>query len=389
MVDLIIAGGQIYTEEKILTDAAIYIEKNKIIAIEKRQTAKMIAKQVIELGEQCAVLPGFIDLHIHGANGKDVMDSSIEALNTISESLTQEGVTSFLATTMTASTAEIEKAVVNANTFLQQAKKNKGAQLLGVHLEGPFISLNRVGAQREDQVISPNVDLIKRWQTAADNIIKLVTLAPELKNSLAFIRFLREQHIVPSIGHTDATYEQTVKAIEAGCLHVTHLFNAMRGIHQREPGPAVAALLSPQVTAELIADGIHLHPAMIELAIKLKGLEKIILVSDAMRAKCLCDGVYDLGGQTVHVKDKAARLADGTLAGSTLTIIQAVKYLLQNVNCSLRDLVKFTSVNPAKLLNLFDRKGSLAANKEADIVVLNHQHEVILTVVQGKIVFQY
>jgi N-acetylglucosamine-6-phosphate deacetylase len=218
-------------------------------------------------------------------------------------------------------------------------------------------------------------------------MIKLVTLAPELPGALPLIKALRDRHIIVSAGHTNATYAEMVAAIRAGCSQATHLFNAMRGLHQREPGAVGALLLSHDVMAELIVDGLHLHPAIVELALRLKGKEKLLLVTDAMRAKCCDDGEYDLGGQTVMVRAGKAKLSDGTLAGSTLRMPQALKNMVQFTSCSLADAVSMAATNPAHVLGLSDRKGTIAVGKDADLVVLNAALDVAFTMREGREVF--
>ena len=384
MRDIILSGGQVYAEHEIFFHSSVVMRAGKIVGIEDQKNR---SGDIHKFPENFHIIPGFIDLHIHGAGGSDVMDGTPLALETISQSLASKGTTSFLATTMTASVSDIEKALVNVKNSMQRSQ-SLGAQIIGVHLEGPFLSPKKSGAQREDDFLSPNKNYIEHWQSISDHAIKLVTLAPELSGAREFIEFLVSQKIVASMGHTDATYEEACTAIDAGCSHATHLFNAMRGLHQREPGVIVAALLSDKVSAELIVDGIHVHPAMIELALKLKGKEKFVLVTDAMRAACLHDGMYELGGQSVEVKNNAARLSDGTLAGSTLTLSAAVKNMLAFTQCDLADVIRFASQNPAKTLKLFDRKGSISPGKDADIVVLNDKLDVVLTLVGGEVVYR-
>jgi N-acetylglucosamine-6-phosphate deacetylase len=383
---LIISGPKIYSEEGIIQDAALVVQKNKIIALDKGK--KYVTEQTYIFPENYHLVPGFIDVHVHGANGSDVMDGSFMALAAISQALAAEGTTAFLATTMTALPEEIEHVLTTLADFKSKQSTLQGATLLGVHLEGPFLSPKKVGAQRGDRILMPNVDLIKHWQSKAADLIKLVTLAPELMNSQEFIRYLLSQNIIASIGHTDATYAETQCAIEAGCTHVTHLFNAMRGIHQREPGAVTAALLSEQVTTEMILDGVHLHPAIVQLTLKLKSKEKIILVTDAMRAKCLANGYYDLGGQQVHVQQGIARLNDGTLAGSTLKMSNAIQNLLRFTDCDLSDAIQFAAENPAKMLGIFQQKGSIALQKDADLVVLDDALNVVLTLREGEVVYK-
>lgn len=381
---LVISGPKIYTIDNILERTALVVKDSKITAFTTENISRDV--EVLTFPANYHLVPGFIDVHIHGSAGCDVMDGTFDALATISKTLAYEGTTSYLATTMTAAPEKITSVLQNVRDYQEKQYAVAGAQLLGVHLEGPFLSPHKVGAQNAANILPPNIKYIKQWQKVSANAIKLVTLAPELPDSEVFIRFLQTQKIVASIGHTDATYTETQAAITAGCSHITHLFNAMRGIHQREPGPITAALLSEQVTAELILDGIHLHPAIVQLAIKNKGKEKIILVTDAMRAKCMADGCYDLGGQTVTVKDAVARLADGTLAGSTLKMSSAIQNMLQFTDCDLMDAIRFAAENPAKMLNIFHAKGSIESGKDADLVVLDEQFNVVATIIAGSII---
>jgi len=291
---------------------------------------------------------------------------------------------------MTASSEKIENALIAVRDYLEENKKNetKGATILGIHLEGPFVSPQKTGAQRADQLLMPDIALLKRWQSIAGNSIKLVTLAPELSNSVSFIRYLKQQNIIASMGHSDATYAEAVKAITEGVSYATHVFNAMRSIHQREPGLVMAALLSTHVMTELIVDGVHLHPAIVDCILKLKGIDKMILVTDAMRAKCLGEGVYDLGGQSVKVTAGVATVSEGVLAGSTLKMPTAIQNMIRFTKCSLFDAVKMASENPAKTLGIFDKKGSIAVGKDADLVVLDQDYHVVMTVCGGQIVYR-
>jgi N-acetylglucosamine-6-phosphate deacetylase len=386
MVNTIISGPQIYTDEGILQNTVLSIEDSIIASFTMDPSIKK--ENVLSFPGSYHLVPGFIDLHIHGANHCDVMDATQEALTVLSQTLATEGTTSYLATTMTASVCDIEKTLRAVRDYFHTQRSILGATVLGVHLEGPFISPKKIGAQRADYLLTPDIEIFSKWQKEFGHVIKLVTLAPELPHSLAFIHYLREQHIVASIGHTDATYLQTLEAIQAGCGYVTHLFNAMRGIQQREPGVVTAALLSEKVKTEMIVDGTHLHPAIVKLALRLKGIDNVVLVTDAMRAKCLGDGVYDLGGQAVHVTSGIAKLSDGTLAGSVLRMPEAIRHMIAFTDCSLYDAITMASKNPAKVLNIFDRKGSIAIGKDADLVVLDDDLQVVMTMVGGKIVYQ-
>ncbi len=383
------SGLQIVTEQGVLQNQAVMVNNGVIHAVGEKQSLlkKIPAAELLNFPEDYYLVPGFIDMHVHGANGKDVMDATPAALATISETLVAEGTTSFLATTMTADIEQIENALKVVRDFVNEQDNFATAKILGVHLEGPFLSSKKIGAQRGDKILAPQKKHIQRFQEISGNIIKLVTLAPELPNSQEFIHYLKQKKIIASIGHTDATFAETMAAIDAGCSHATHLFNAMRGIHQREPGAVTAALLADNVMAELIVDGVHLHPAIVQLALRVKGKEKIILVTDAMRAKCLQDGQYDLGGQTVIVKNNIAQLADGTLAGSVLKMPAAIQNTLKFTGCTISDAVKMAAENPARALGIFDKKGSIGVKKDADLVVLDNKFNVMLVMCEGRISF--
>lgn len=383
---VIFSGMKILHEGAWLSDHAVVVEAGKIKAIipdEMIPNHLPATQQIFPATDY--LIPGFIDLHIHGANGHDVMDGTGEALQEIRLSLAREGITGFLATTMTAPSEKIESVLQRIADSMNELA---GAAILGVHLEGPFISPAKMGAQLNGTQQIGDIDLFKAWQQLANGAIKLVTLAPELPEALQFIHQLNELGVTVSVGHTNATYAETCAAIEAGCKHATHLFNAMRGLHQREPGAVGAALLSSQVKAELIVDGVHLHPAIVELAYRVKGDQHILLVTDAMRAKCLGDGQYELGGQTVVVRDREARLLDGTLAGSTLRMPEAIRNMVKFSGCSLIEAIQMASLNPARVLGMADRKGEIEVGMDADVVVMSEGFEVKLTMCEGRVVFE-
>jgi len=389
---VIFSNLQILTDMGLQKNMSLVVRDKVIESIERVETVLTTQTdptvEILEFPENYYLVPGFIDMHIHGAAGCDVMDATPTSFTTIRQTLAAEGTTGFLATTMTATPSEIENTLSAIRDYIKIQSTVPGAAILGVHLEGPFLSPNKVGAQRADQIMLPQKSYLEAWQTLSENSIKLVTLAPELSTSLEFIRYLKENNIIASIGHTDATYAESRMAITAGCTYATHLFNAMRGIHQREPGVITAVLLSALVTAELILDGVHLHPAIVELILKVKGAEKLVLVTDAMRAKCLQDGLYDLGGQDVIVENHIARLKDGTLAGSVLKMNSALRNLLAYTDCCFSDAIKMTSENQAKALGIFARKGSIAVGKDADLVVLDNVFNVVMTVCEGKIIYR-
>jgi N-acetylglucosamine-6-phosphate deacetylase len=387
---ILLKSIQLYSEKMKLENGYIKIKDQKIMelgTIEKLEQEDP-SFEIVELPSNYKAVPGFIDVHIHGANGADVMDATNEALDVMTRTLPGEGTTSFLATTMTQSSTEIEKALANAGNYMEGEQAPGKAEILGIHLEGPFVNGKRAGAQPLEHIVNPNLDVFKKWQTLAKETIKLVTMAPEQPGGLEMVRYLKENGVIASIGHSDATYDEVNEAIEEGANHVTHLFNQMRGLHHREPGVVGAAFLRDELKAEIIADGVHVRPEMVKLAYQQKGSEGVMLITDSMRAKCLKNGQYDLGGQDVTVKDGKAVLRDGTLAGSILKLGNAVKNILAYTGCSLEDAIEMASVNQAKQLNIYDQKGSIAKGKDADIVILDENLDVFMTFCRGTLAYK-
>ncbi len=387
---LLMVHGKAVLENEVAESIYIFIENGKIQEIGpiKALPSHLENVEKIEIPEGQNVVPGFIDVHIHGAAGADTMDATIEALETMAKALPAEGTTSFLATTITQKHENIENALRNAALYLNGHNDSGKADILGVHLEGPFINKKRAGAQPMEYIINPDIELFKHWQELAEGSIKLVTVAPELENGTNFVSYLHENEVIASIGHSDAVYEEMENAVQAGAKQVTHLFNGMRGIHHREPGVAGSALLFKELMVELIADGIHVRPEVMKLVINAKGTEGMILITDAMRAKCLKNGIYDLGGQDVSVANGKALLADGTLAGSILKMNDSVKNILEAADISLSKAVQMASVNPAKQLNVYDRKGSISVGKDADLTILSNEYQVELTICRGEMAFK-
>ena len=383
----VLQNGIVYSDDKIYAGGFLSFQDGKIKDVGQEMMDRVASHEAIHLPDSYHVIPEMIDVHIHGANGADTMDATYDSLKRIANVLPQEGVTSFLATTMTQERDKIENALRNAAQYIQNQQPDGHAELLGVHLEGPFISEKRAGAQPVECILKPDLQMFLRWQEIALESIKMVTIAPELEGSLELINYLSKHGVIASIGHTDATYEEVLQGIQAGASHVTHLFNGMRGLHHREPGVVGAVLLHDEVSAELIADGIHVRPELVKLTYLQKGREKVMLITDAMRAKCLGDGLYDLGGQKVTVQTGRATLYDGTLAGSVLKMTDAARNTMKFTDCSIQDILYMTSVNPAKQLNIFDRKGSLSLGKDADVVVLDEQLEVVMAFCRGQLAY--
>ncbi|MEW5552584.1 N-acetylglucosamine-6-phosphate deacetylase [Peribacillus frigoritolerans] len=388
MKTFIINNLMVHSEKETYKNGYIKVVDGKIAEVGPASQYKQDDDaKVITLSPDYQVIPGAIDIHIHGASNSDAMDATHDALSTMAKTLPKEGTTSFLATTMTQSTQAIESALLNAGKYIEN-QTQENAEIVGIHLEGPFISPARKGAQPEDYIVDPDVTLFKRWQEMAENQIKLVTLAPEQPNGLDLAAHLRGTGIVASIGHSDATYDQIDEAIQAGTTHVTHLYNGMRGLHHREPGVLGAAFLRDELYVELIADGIHCRPEMIKLAYNQITSERMILITDSLRAKWLEKGTYDLGGQPVNVDETKATLSDGTLAGSILKMNDAIKNTMEYTDCSMTDIIKMTAENPAKQLRIFDRKGSIQVGKDADLVILNDRLDVEMTFCRGNLAFK-
>ncbi|HJV16755.1 MAG TPA: N-acetylglucosamine-6-phosphate deacetylase [Bacillales bacterium] len=385
---MLLKNIQLYTEKQTIENGYIKIKNEKIIELGPMENLKDEEEfPLVEIPSHYKAIPGFIDVHIHGVDGADTMDATTDALDTMTTALPREGTTSFLATTMTQGQMEIEAAIQNTGQYINGQQSSGKAEILGLHLEGPFVNPSKAGAQPIQHMLDPDVNIFKKWNDLSNNHIKLVTLAPEQPGGLEMVQYLKTRGIIASIGHSDATYEQVLDAIDAGANHVTHLFNQMRGLHHREPGVVGAAFLRDELMAEIIVDGVHSRKEMVELAYKQKGKEGLILITDSMRAKCLKNGQYDLGGQTVTVSDGKAVLEDGTLAGSILRLAQGVKNIISYTDCSLVDAIEMASVNPAKQLNIYDQKGSITVGKDADIVILDDENEVFMTFCRGELAF--
>ena len=370
-----------YVAGKGLVKTDIAFEDGKIVAIGKLDNVEPI------FDTDGVVLPGFIDEHIHGAGGADAMDGTEQALQTISEYVAKEGTTGFLATTMTQSPENIGKALKNVKTVREKGEY-KGAEVLGVHLEGPFISPKHVGAQPLEYVAKPAPETFDKYNEISGGNIKVVTLAPEVEGGLDLVKHLAKIGVVASIGHTGAKFSDVEAAVAAGATNVTHTYNAQTPLHHREAGVVGAAMLIDELNCEMICDTIHVSVPAIKIFVKNKPHDKFTLITDAMRAKGMPDGLSELGGQQVFVKNGEARLSDGTLAGSVLKMNVAVKNLVEKVGVSLTEAVDFASANPAKNLGLYDERGSIEVGKRADFAVMDKDYNILYTVVGGKVVYK-
>lgn len=373
-----IINGKIITEREVLEGKALIFDEKIVDIVDEEKINKNDYEVIDALGNY--VSPGFIDIHIHGSGGSDTMDASFEALQNISKTITRCGVTAFLPTTMTMPKDSIYRALENIKN---NKDKVDGAKVLGVHLEGPFISKKYKGAQDEKYIIPPSYDFIKEYL----DVIKIITMAPEVDEEFKFIDCLsKNKDVVLSMGHTSCSYEVALNSIEKGISHATHTFNAMSSFNHREPG-AVGAVFNTDITCEIIADFVHVHPEALRLLIKIKGIDKVVLITDSMRAGCMDEGVYDLGGQKVYVDKTSARLEDGTLAGSILTLNKAVYNVKNRLGINIVDAVKMAALNPAKVIKEDSKVGSIEKGKNADIIIFNEDIDIKLTIIEGKIVF--
>ncbi|QJD85915.1 N-acetylglucosamine-6-phosphate deacetylase [Cohnella herbarum] len=342
-----------------------------------------------EREDEGVIVPGFIDVHVHGGGGSDVMDATPEALDKISATHGAKGTTAWLATTVTQSTMNTDRAIDAVVAYMKSDRNGKaGAQVVGIHLEGPFLNPKLRGAHREDFVCLPDKAQFIQWCERAEGTIKMITLAPELEGAEELIREAVRRGIVVSAGHSDATWADMEKATALGVSHVTHLFNAMRPLHHREPGIIAYTLQHSALTADIIVDGIHLHRGIVDLALANKGADKLLLITDAMRAACIGDGEYGIDGFQVTVRNGEARIHDGTLAGSLLTLDEAFRRMVQLHDVSMADASRMASTNPAKLLQLEAIRGSVAEGMKADLVCLRRDGAVSWTMVNGRFVYR-
>lgn len=373
---------QVFTEHGIKNHYYVLVDKGVIkdISIDAR-----VNIPVLDLGDN-QLMPGFIDMHIHGREGCDVMDGKLSSLTTIARSLAKHGVVGFLATTVTAKWLDS----IQAFTTIGEAAHTclGGAKVLGAYNEGLFFTDEHKGAHNEKFFLRLTKERVDAIYAATQGTLKVVAMAPEFEDSKEMISYLASLGVKVMLGHTNANFKQTVDALEAGACGGVHIFNGMSGIHHRDPGCAGAVLMDPNALAEVIADGVHLHPSIMQMVYKLKGPEKIALISDCINAGGFDDGTYRLGELDVYVKGGVARTAFGSLAGSTLTLETAIENLVALAHVPLLEAVHMASLVPATFLGLGDKIGSIAVSKQASFAVLNDKHQVQATIIDGKVVFE-
>lgn len=365
------------------------LTRNGLIAALGRETEQPDGLGRYEWQVDCGgdwLIPGLIDLHVHGAGGSDTMDVSPDTLEKLAGTLARLGTTAFLATTMSAPPAAIAAALDAAAAYRQHPSPH-GAELLGIHMEGPFLASAYKGAQAAAGIYPQGEDSARQLASLLDShpgLVRILTLAVERTDARDLIEICSRQGVIPSVGHSAAGYDVMQQAVARGLKSVTHAFNAMPGIHHRRPGLLTEALSNPAVHLELIADGVHIHPAVLGLALSLKPPDKVSIVSDGTRAVGMPNGEYELGGQMTLVRDGLATLPDGTIAGSAFPLLAGVKTLVNILGYTLPAAVRYASLNPAGLLGVADRLGSIEPSKEANLVQLDRQWTVNSVWVKGQ-----
>ena len=376
-----IINGKIITPDAVLTDHTIVLEGDRIHAIVPAHSAPSDPDRLDAHGQW--IVPGFIDVHVHGGDGNDTMDATPTAIQAMGRFFARHGVTSYFPTTMSAPADAIARAISNVASCPQP---QDGAQHLGVHVEGPYLSKDFPGAQLPDVLRLPDPSEYQYWFES--EVVRLITVAPELPGALGLIDEGVRQGIEFAIGHSGASYEQVITAADHGARQATHTYNGMLGLHHRNPGTLGGVLLEDRIYGQIISEGIHTHPAMVKLLVRAKGTDRVILITDAIRAAGLPDGDYDLGEQPVTVRDGVCRIANGSLAGSTATMDGVLRNVMQFTGLTLPEAIPMATSVPAKAMNLAGRKGVLQPGADADIVLLNEAIDVQATIVCGRVVYQ-
>jgi len=380
---LLITNCRLFDAPKDKQTTSILIENGVIAQIGKIESTITCDNTLDAQGR--IIAPGFIDVHIQGAGGADALDATPEAMEAISRTCARFGVTGFLATTV----FKPNQKNPHLSLAAEYVGKNLGsANLLGIHLEGPFISPEKKGMIRPDCLCPPSLQVLDEIQDMTNGHLRMMTIAPELPDNLRIIEHLVDSKVIASFGHSSATYEQTLDGFDAGISHVTHLFNAMPSIHHRLPGPLVAIFQTENITAQVITDGVHIHPAVLKLAYEKLGPERTIPITDGMQAIGLGDGMFIYNGIEYESKAGAARYKDGTLIGTALGLSQMLERFIAFTDCPLDVAIQTVTQNPAKLLGLESKKGTIAIGKDADLVLLDYDYSVHTTIVAGKIVFE-
>lgn len=382
-----IYASRILTPQEEISDSVILVEGSRIAAVGHRDEMTLPPDTVDYVATGMTVVPGFVDIHIHGAGGHDVMEGTARALDRITSTVARHGTTSMVATTVTAGVDETCESLEKIARYIRKHETlsdngRLAAEILGIHLEGPFISKAQRGVHPVGDIVSPSIELLDKFIEAADGLVRMVTVAPEAPGAIEFIQHAVAAGLVVGMGHTDADYDQTRAAIQAGARHTVHTYNAMRPFTHRDPGILGAILTDPEVTAEVIADGVHVAGPAIQVLLGSKGFDTVFLVSDGIAATGMPDGNYQLGNFQVTVKDGVARNSEGKLAGSTLTLDRALRHIV-GLGVPFVDAVRMATVLPARRLGLAGKKGIIAPGGDADLVILTPDLRVAGVMTRG------
>jgi N-acetylglucosamine-6-phosphate deacetylase len=387
MPPIAVYAGRILTPHEEMTDSIILVENGRITGLGPRDEVRVPPDAEHYAAGDKIVVPGFVDIHVHGAGGHDVMEGNARALDRITSTLARYGTTSILATTVTAPVEETSHSLLGIARYVRShegpdAKPRLAAEILGVHLEGPFINKTRRGVHPPDAIARPSLEVLDEFRKAADGLVRILTIAPELPGAIELIQAVSTNGLVVAMGHTDADYDQARAAIRAGARHAVHFFNAMRPFSHRDPGIIGAVLTDPEITAEVIADGVHVAGPAIQVLIGTKGFDTVMLASDGTSATGMADGNYRLGNFEVTVRGGVCRNSEGKLAGSTATLDRALQFLV-SLGVPLLEAVRMATILPARRLGLAGRKGILAVGADADLVVLTPDLQVAGVMTRG------
>ncbi|MCH1982554.1 N-acetylglucosamine-6-phosphate deacetylase [Ruminococcus sp. OA3] len=367
---MILKNVLIYGEDRKFKEGNLVIENGRFSADERGE------HETVD-GQGCYAVPGLVDIHFHGCDGADFCDGSTEAIARIAAYEASVGVTSICPATMTLPEEELLHIMETAASY-----RGDGAKLVGINMEGPFINTKKKGAQNARYIRTCDIGMFRKLEKASGGLIRLVDIAPECEGAMEFIREVKDE-VVVSIAHTEANYDTAGQAFVNGASHVTHMFNAMPPLSHREPGVIGAAFDNPDCCVELICDGVHIHPAAVRAAFAMFGAERIIMISDSMRAAGLTDGTYTLGGQKVSVTGSKAVLSDGTIAGSVTDLMSCVRTAVKEMNIPLEDVIGAATMNPAKQIGIYGSCGSITPGKAADLILLDRELEIVDVYIDG------
>jgi N-acetylglucosamine-6-phosphate deacetylase len=387
MSSCVIVNAQVVLADQIIPKGSVWVEDGKIKAWTPGVFEALPTEIEVLDAKGKLLSPGFIDLHLYGGGGSTVIDGTEEAIATILRTHAKHGTTGVLLTTVTAELPVIDRALKAITRHLDTPQhESLGANVLGVHIESCFLSVGKRGAHLQEWLQTPSTELFQSWQDASGGRIKLLSIAPELKNADQVIPYVQAQGVVASFAHSEADFDTAKNWIDRGVRICTHLFNAMTGFSHRAPGAAGAFLSDERAMVQIIADGVHVHPVGLEMAYRCKGAQRICIVTDALGPAGTDLSSFHFFDRLVDVTDRACFLPDGTLAGSRLTMNRAVQIFAENTSAQVHEVIRMATFNPATVLDIEHRKGSISAGKDADLVLLDDQFQVEWTMIEGLII---